>query len=962
MKRLIALVILCCLLVPTQLGFADTSFTQATPLKGVWVATVLNIDYPSKATTSSETLKAEAIKVLDEMKALGFNAVFLQVRPTADAFYPSEIFPWSKYLSGQQGLAPDQQFDPLKFWVDEAHKRGMGLHAWLNPYRITKKTTSEPAHAFNLLTKDHPAVLHPEWVVKHTDGNLYFDPGLPQVRALIVSSVEEIMKNYPVDGIHFDDYFYPDTAFDDQKTFATYGGGKALADWRRDNVNQLINDVHKVVEQYNPKAQFGISPFGIWANAASVKGGSQTSGLQSYSAHYADSKAWVKEGMIDYIAPQIYWNIGKTVADYDVLARWWQDLVKGTSVKLYIGHAAYKAGATDPTDPWFGDLELVRQLNLNQTLGLTDGSIFFSYRSFKNRPSLYETLKQYYAGTLQVNSTKLSINGPPSDITTSYTQYYVSGQSDPLYPLTVNGEVVTDRTTQGYFGVLLTIEKGVNTFVFKNGDQTVTRKISRGTGSSTWTPTTMDDAYIIKTSTYPQQEEAWQSGSTITLSAQAPIGATMTVTLAGQTISMVPNTATTTGKGYYPTTFKAQVTLPTVASSSDIQRVGRPVYTMNHMGKTNQVTAPNSITVLGENAPLYARVVEDLSDTYHVDNSSKGSAHMLRLGMVDRVTALTGDYARLGSGKWIKRKNVAVYYDLANKKATLNAPVYTVGSLEDTLSLPLDWPASATADYKDGQVTLNIANTLSNATWTIPSGGLVQSIDQSAVGNRLLLTLKLAPKSPFNGYYVEKIGNALVLHLKRMPATPQATPLAGVHILIDAGHGGDDPGALGLKGATESEKFINLQASLALKKALEKKGALVTMTRTTDVTLSLYDRLRTSLRVNPDLFISMHANSIGPDRDITDISGFSVHYYDQVAKTAATRVNQQVISDLSRKERGVKVDNFYVVRGTWAPSILLETGFVPNPYEYEWLTAPLAQQALAESITRGLEAYFRRDQ
>ena len=184
-------------------------------LRGVWVSTVVNIDYPTKATIDVEVLKSEALRILDNAKDMGMNAVFLQVRPCSDAIYKSKYFPWSKYLTGTQGLAPADNFDPLEFWITEAHKRGIELHAWLNPYRVTKQSGKEPAHDFASLAPNNPAKLHPDWVVKHSDGNLYYNPGIPEVRKLVIDGITEIIENYDVDGIHFDDYFYPGNSFAD---------------------------------------------------------------------------------------------------------------------------------------------------------------------------------------------------------------------------------------------------------------------------------------------------------------------------------------------------------------------------------------------------------------------------------------------------------------------------------------------------------------------------------------------------------------------------------------------------------------------------------------------------------------------------------------------------------------------------------------------------------------------------
>ncbi|WP_425445829.1 glycoside hydrolase family 10 protein [Dethiothermospora halolimnae] len=383
----------------STIAFATPSLNtiEKKEMRGLWVSTVLNIDYPSKPTTDAEVLKKEAIKILDDVKDMGLNAVFLQVRPSGDALYPSKYFPWSKYLTGKQGVMPSDGFDPLKFWIDEAHKRGIQLHAWLNPYRITKKKYNEPEHDFASLDFFHPAIANPDWVVKHSDGNLYFNPGVPEVRELVMDGVIEIVENYDVDGIHFDDYFYPGKDFDDKDAFEKYGKGfENIHDWRRENVNILIGELSKRIKETSKDVSFGISPFGIWANKSTNPLGSNTKGMQSYYKQYADTRKWVKEEMIDYIVPQIYWHIGFSIADYSELLNWWVDTTKGTNVELYIGQAAYRAGNPDPNSPWHGFSEIERQLTLNSNFSQVKGSVFFTYNSFEGKPALSGLIKSIY--------------------------------------------------------------------------------------------------------------------------------------------------------------------------------------------------------------------------------------------------------------------------------------------------------------------------------------------------------------------------------------------------------------------------------------------------------------------------------------------------------------------------------------------------------------------------------------
>lgn len=356
-----------------------------TELRGVWVATTLNLDYPSESGLSAEKLRKEADDLLDRVKELGLNAVFLQVRPCGDALYPSEFYPWSATLSGKQGAAPDGAFDVLQYWVREAHQRGLELHAWINPFRVTQKEGE-------LLSSDNPAVTHPEWTVKHTDGKLYLNPGIPDVREHIIGGVVEIVTNYDVDGIHFDDYFYPDETFPDEESFRK-SGESDLLEWRRENINALIKETYDAVHTVKPDAVFGVSPFGIWQNLRSSLQGSATKGLESYTSHAADSRRWVKEEWLDYIAPQIYWHIGHDAADYETLVGWWSDVVRGTSVKLYVGHAGYRTLTAEEGSAWYGGEELARQLALNRKFPEVSGSIHFRLGCYLESPALMTVLK-----------------------------------------------------------------------------------------------------------------------------------------------------------------------------------------------------------------------------------------------------------------------------------------------------------------------------------------------------------------------------------------------------------------------------------------------------------------------------------------------------------------------------------------------------------------------------------------
>ncbi len=377
MKKFLLLLLIICLL-PT--GFPVRAEDEEY-LRGVWVSSVLNLDYPSAPGLSDEALRQEADRVIALCASTGMNAIFFQVRPCADALYCSSIFPPSAYLMGER--TGPVSFDPLAYMTKKAHERGIQLHAWINPYRVTCSHGDEELKRF---PANSPQRLHPEYLMKASDGNYFFNPAMQEVRDLITAGVVEILDNYEVDGIHFDDYFYPDADYDDSAQFYASGWGN-LAQWRINNVNLLVEQVSQTVRSRG--RVFGISPRGIWANASDNPRGSATRGGGSLDSIYCDSLRFIEEGWVDYICPQIYWNIGYSIADYAILVPWWVKAVEGTNVKLYIGMADYRS-AENYSPVWAGSDELDRQSKLNQSYKAVSGEIHFRYGSIVGSTELYK--------------------------------------------------------------------------------------------------------------------------------------------------------------------------------------------------------------------------------------------------------------------------------------------------------------------------------------------------------------------------------------------------------------------------------------------------------------------------------------------------------------------------------------------------------------------------------------------
>ncbi|MCU0401437.1 MAG: family 10 glycosylhydrolase [Algoriphagus sp.] len=345
--------------------------------RGVWIATVANIDWPVSLDSHWETQKREYIKLLDYYKNLNFNAVIVQIRTAGDAFYPSNYAPWSKYLTGKQGKAPGTQENPLTWMIKEAHDRGLEFHAWLNPYRATMNLETSD------LSPEHDFHKHRNWMLKYGT-KWYYDPGLPEVKNHLLAIIKEVVTNYDIDAIHFDDYFYPykepKQDFPDKASYDKYKKpGQSRDDWRRQNVNDLILALSQTIKSQKPWVQFGISPFGVWRNQSKDPKGSPTqAGQTNYDDLYADVLLWMKNKWIDYLIPQLYWSMEHRLASHRKLADWWSNNSFGTNI--YIGNGPYKI-REDSDEAWKNPSELNSQINYARTLPQIQGNAFFSAKS-----------------------------------------------------------------------------------------------------------------------------------------------------------------------------------------------------------------------------------------------------------------------------------------------------------------------------------------------------------------------------------------------------------------------------------------------------------------------------------------------------------------------------------------------------------------------------------------------------
>lgn len=380
------------LLFSTIIGFGQRrEMHPKNEFRAVWIATVVNIDWPKNCLDSVDKQKTDFIEILDTYKKLNFNAVIVQIRSVGDALYPTILAPWSRYLTGREGKAPNPEYDVLAWMINEAHQRGFEFHAWLNPYRATfdlKTDTLSIHHDYNT---------HREWMIEY-GGKYYYNPALPEVQQHLTAIVEEVVIKYDIDAIHFDDYFYPyrtkGVDFNDTASYKKYGNGLSLEDWRRSNVTTFVKNISFGIKKLKPWVQFGISPFGIWRNKAQDIRGSDTNGTTNYDDLFADPIDWMNNNWIDYIVPQLYWSIDHRTVSYAKLLKWWSENTPANTA-LYIGNSTYKI-RSDSDKHWNNIYEIPNQIDLTRSFSNVQGNGFFSAKWFMNKNAeVVKILKAY---------------------------------------------------------------------------------------------------------------------------------------------------------------------------------------------------------------------------------------------------------------------------------------------------------------------------------------------------------------------------------------------------------------------------------------------------------------------------------------------------------------------------------------------------------------------------------------
>ncbi len=936
-------------------------------VRGVWIASVSNINYPSAKGLGAEELKKELDAIVDTCRELKLNTIFFQVRPASDALYESALFPASEFVSGQQGSG---DFDSLAYLIERAEPYDIDIHAWVNPLRVTttQSKSIEDLHPTN------PAAIHPEWTVKY-DGKLYYNAGIPEVRQLVADGVREIVEKYAVKGVVFDDYFYPypvtGQVFDDSAAYKASGSELSRGDWRRENVNEMVRLCYESVKDVRSHCLFGIAPFGIWDNSDGENGGSDTKGLSAYDSLFCDALAWIEGGYIDYIAPQLYWQFTNASARFDVLVRWWNAKLEGSEVDLLISHAAYRS-----TD-WQSDEEIRNQVSYARSERAYQGSVHYGYAAIAaNEQGLQEQLLGLHENEIIYpdivsDGRALAISSPEDGSYMNVTATYVLGTSDPAYPVYLNGEPIS-RTKSGHFSLYLPLEKGENTFVFtQNGEETV-YTLHRGTQPSAdgdKKPATLEEFGLSALA--PAYDCMLPAGTTLTLRATAPAGSKVSAEIFGKTVKLSA-TIKPKGSGMLKEVYEGKVRIPDGIAVGTVKDYGKIVYTATYHGDT--VTAEGAwIRGLGKDAAVAVEVLKDdsnlkISETsWYYDDYTPASA-----GMRDMAVALQNGYYKLRCGGYIASSDVKELPDSTVTLAKVQAASIAVTEEQVRLQFGVSECLPVNGFLEDGCFVLTLMNAESDG---MPPVDMVQNPIFSSIRgekndtreNSYRYYLSLHHPENFYGfsfsYEIGENGQKFLILSLRSPQGLVAgqQPLSGRTVVLDAGHGGNDRGALGPdRSCTEDD--LNLAIALAAVEKLRGLGAEVILVREDDTTVSIYDRMDLLCQLNPDLCISIHQNSMDFSVDITRVRGLLALYYADSGVLLSRCVSNAMADSLNRYERDVQKQKLAMVRNAKFPATLVEVGFITCVEEYELLRSEVGIDLAAEGIAEGVLSYYRAQQ
>jgi len=957
-------------------------------VRGLWIPSVLNITFPSQAGISADDMRAELDAIVKTAREANLNTLCFQVRPSSDALYQSALFPTSAYLSGKQGEAADGGFDPLAYLceiaADDTEGEPLAVFAWVNPLRVTSAGQDVSA-----LSADNPAVQHPEWTFTYNQA-VYYNAAIPEVRALIAAGVEEICRYYPVAGVIFDDYFYPYPAYDknnvlmavpDDAAYAEYGGGfDSIGDFRRDNVNRMVRACYDAVKGVSEYLQFGIAPFGIWQNDNGANGGSDTGGMESYSAIYCDPIAWMEGGYIDFLAPQIYWQFSTKVARYDTLVRWWNAKCDEYDTPMWISHAIFNY------ESWANPGEMRNQIGFARAELSYRGSLFYGYPQLRdNTGGVTDEIRTSFAEDV-LYFDKEQITAAPAEITVTvpYNHFrydeagtYLLGQSNPADVLYCNGQAVS-RTKSGYFSFYVPLSDGENAFVFTQGGEEYTHTIWKNasppksgaddTDDPAASGTETAEVAPVLTGASPAALTAvsWRDGLTVSVTANA--GAAVTAQLGEEQLVLSPGEVRADGTAVYSGVLPLKV-----PPAGDVLPLGELTF-RSVFGEHALTLAGGEIHAMGDGAVIGVAVTENSTElkvsptSWYYDDYIPTTA-----GMTVSAYEISGGFAKIllaGNTAYLDVDGIAVTETLPVGLASFGTLTTEQRGDETCLVIPAtqNVPVNCIKEDKTFRVTLYRGYTDAD-TASLSENPILSDVSfvngGEEEGAYTVYTFTLHERDRFYGFRVLYEDGRIVIAL-RNPMEADLTadkPLSGRTVVLDAGHGGSDTGTL-TPGThnTLNEKDCNLAIVLALAPKLEALGAEVILLRGDDSTVDIYSRMDAIDAIAPDFLLSIHQNSMPQNTDISHVRGVVGLYWTESGRSLADCVAGEIALSLGRLKRDTTKQRLAMLRNYKFPSALIEVGFVTSAEEFETLAAPGGIELTAAAIADGVLRWFETQQ
>lgn len=545
---------------------------------------------------------------------------------------------------------------------------------------------------------------------------------------------------------------------------------------------------------------------------------------------------------------------------------------------------------------------------------------------------------------------KLTITRPSADITTTASSYFITGDSNPAQSLTMNGETVTTRGSRGSFGVYVALNAGKNVYTFQQGNTSVTVTITKG--NAAFAPTTS-----VVSSMAPSFDCATFSGSEINLNCVAPSGASVTATVGGRKVAM--KQAAATAQAGVPASFTGSTTAGSVSATKNI---GPVTYTLSYNGKTTQYQSAGSVFIAPKgNTSLVVKVKNNAASIYK-DHARSAFIETARLGAVDYVTDIGSTSYQLSSGGWIPKDSVLPLTGKVTVSNQISSASYEIGQKGEQLLLTGTSAPFFRAVQESDKLTVKLFHTTGVQDFSVAKSKLFSGASVTEKDGATTIVFSLSGKRALWGYDIKYSNGVTTIYVKYAPSLASGSqPLAGITVALDAGHGGTDSGAIGIPGtAGAMEKDINLATAIAVQKRLESLGATVLQLRPKDMDLTMNDRMTMTQNVYADFFISLHCNSIGYEQNSNNVSGAEVFYYEEIAKNFASNLSSNVAGYTGRKNRGALFSNYRVTMNSYAPSVLVEMGFLTNATEYDDLTSREGIYQTANAVGDSIVAALRK--